>query len=1056
MAADEGLRKLSAIMAADVAGYSRLMADDERATVRTLTEYRDVFSDLVERHQGRIVDTAGDSVLATFDSVVEAVEAAVAVQLELKERNEALADHRRMRFRIGVNLGDIIVREDGSVYGDGVNVAARLESLAEPGAVMVSDFARQGVGSKIGVSFEDVGEHEVKNIPDAVRAFRVLTERDQSNSLQQSQKIGVPGLRIAAAVVLLVLASGGAWWFGFRDEMPEMVTAEGIPTDDPVLALPSGPSIAVLPFHNMTGSSEQEFFVDGITENIISGLAQFSNLFVVARNSTFQFKGTAVDVRDVASRLGVRFVLEGSVQRSNNQLRITTQLIDGENGSHLWAETYDRELNAENIFAIQDEITGHVASTLAGESGVITRHGNLTLDARRTDDLGAYECVLRSLDFFNVNYTPENHLAVTACLENAVKSAPNYVDAWAHLAMVHFFAGHAAKLNPGSDYLERGMAAARRALELDTTSQLAHRAMSVAHYFHGELEQFKSEAEEAIALNPHHADALAEIAQNLAFTGEWERGAALTRKAMALNPMHPDWWWFTMAKYHLVKGEFDQAVAAAQKINLEDYWVTQMTRAYIFAHAGRLSDAQRAVDAFIALRPDASIETAIKYYELWQFEPHYIEAYVAAGLRIAGLAETTVDSNRPVIAVLPFDNMSGDPEQEYFADGISEDIITRLAQYPNILVLGRNTTFQFKGEAVDVPTIAEKLGADYVVEGSIRRGGDTVRVTTQLLGGDEWGHLWAQTYDRTLNPANLFAVQDEITEAVASRIGDPYGLIGRHELRISQRQTPEHLSSYECVLRYFEYVRDLSAEGHKRVLNCLTRVVEDEPDYGLARAFLGDVQIDDVAFGFASSPDSSLDTALAHVEQSLRSDPGSARVRIRWARALFFTGKYDRARAEAERALEISPNDTDVISIASEVFNHSGLYERSQELFDRVVTMNPNYPLWMNWHPYRYHMARGEYAEAVRWLEMAQMDWNYVYNTNLAAAHCAGGDLARGREYLAIALDQQPELEGDFWRRLHFWHKGPDVEPLLDAYTAGLAACGWAPPPDPGPAAFAQ
>lgn len=997
MADDEGLRKLSAILAADVAGYSRLMADDERATVRTLTEYREVFSDLVGRHKGRIVDTAGDSVLAIFDSVVEAVEAAVEVQRELKERNEALADHRRMWFRIGVNLGDIIVRADGTVYGDGVNVAARLEALAEPGVVMISDFARQGIGSRIRVSFEDAGAHTVKNILEAVRAYRVLTEGDQSARLEQSQKFGVPGLRIAATLALLVLASGAAWWFGISDEMPEMVTAEGISTDDPVLALPTGPSIAVLPFDNMTGSSEQEFFVDGITENIISGLAQFGNLFVVARNSTFQFKGTAVDVRDVANRLGVRFVLEGSVQRSNNQLRITTQLIDGENGSHLWAETYDRELNAENIFAIQDEITGHVASTLAGESGVITRHSNLALEARRTDDLDAYECVLRSLDFFNVNFTPENHLTVTACLEKAVIAAPNYVDAWAHLAMVHFFAGHAAKLNPGSDYLERGMAAARRALELDTTSQLAHRAMSVAHYFHGELEQFKAEAEEAIALNPHHADALAEVAQNLAFTGDWERGAALTRKAMALNPMHPDWWWFTMAKYHLVKGELDQAVAAAQKINLEDYWVTHVTRAYIYAHAGRLSDARRAVDKFVELRPEASIETAIKFYELWQFEPRYIESYVAAGLRLAGLAETPTSPTRPVIAVLPFENLSGDLEQDYFSDGLSRDLITELSRINDFDVVASQVTFEFRDKTRSGIDVGREIGSHYLIEGSVRRTDDQIRINAELSDMSDGSLLWSERYDREFS--DVFAIQDEITAKIIASIAGGFGAVERARIETVSAHAPSNVAAYDLLLHAHGALYAYSKDGYLAGKNFINQAIALDPDYGRARRDLAWWMLLGWIFRWEEDlnpPDEIKEQAIRAVEL----DPSDGVAHRIAAFAYFFDKQMDRFETEVDLALQLAPYDAETIVALGFLVEISGQWERGTALIERAHELNP-YATggWYHSGMFYKHFRLGEYEEALNFVRQGpsqELSENFV---KYVSVYGQLGEIEKGLEF---------------------------------------------------------
>ena len=285
MAADEGSRKLTAILAADVAGYSRLMVDDERATVRTLTEYRTIFTEKVEAHEGRIVDTTGDSVMATFESVVEAVEAAVDVQRDLAERNETLSGHRKMHFRIGVNLGDIIVRNDGTIYGDGVNVAARLEGLAEPGGVMIGDFARLGVEGKLGVGLEDAGEHEVKNIEKPVRAWRVLVDGAEASSAKlgsPSKPLRRPKVIASLAAALAVVIGLAVWGVTVRVEVPQMVTADGTPTDDPMLAMPSGPAIAVLPFDNLGQEETERIFAEGLAAEIANALSNF-DLRVPAR-----------------------------------------------------------------------------------------------------------------------------------------------------------------------------------------------------------------------------------------------------------------------------------------------------------------------------------------------------------------------------------------------------------------------------------------------------------------------------------------------------------------------------------------------------------------------------------------------------------------------------------------------------------------------------------------------------------------------------------------------------------------------------------------------------
>jgi adenylate cyclase len=307
-------RRLAAILSADVVGYSRLMGQDEFATVRILSEYRAAVGAAVSAHRGRVVDMPGDNILAEFGSAIDAVEAALAMQKELCARNAALPEDRRMVFRVGVNLGDIVA-EGGRIYGDGVNVAARVESLAPPGGICVSGKVYQEVLRKLELEFEDLGEHELKNIAGRVHVWRVRAP----GAAPEARKAGSAGTQ-------------------------------------------AKPSILVLPFVNMSGAAEQEYFVDGLTEDILTELSRFRDLFVISRNTAFKFKGQAVDVRQTAQEVGVQFVVEGSVRRAGNRVRITVQLIEGETDRHIWAERYDRDL--EDIFALQDEITMAIVSVL--------------------------------------------------------------------------------------------------------------------------------------------------------------------------------------------------------------------------------------------------------------------------------------------------------------------------------------------------------------------------------------------------------------------------------------------------------------------------------------------------------------------------------------------------------------------------------------------------------------------------------------------------------------------------------------------------------------------
>ena len=415
MPVDEGQRKLTAILAADVAGYSRLMADDDRETVRTLTAYREVFAEHIETRQGRVVDTAGDSVPATFESVIEAVEAAIEIQRVLGVRNETLSGHRKMHFRMGVNLGDIIIRDDGSIYGDGVNVAARLEGLAEPGGIMIADVARQTVEGKLAVGLEDAGAHEVKNIAKPARAWRVMVDGSEPvtspNTVSASNTLRRPKVIAGLAAALAILVGFTVWGVTLRVEVPQMVKADGTPTDDPVFAMPTGPTIAVLPFENLSEGNDDDYFANGLTEDLVVGLSQFPSFLVIARNSTLRYQGQSVDVREVSRDLGAQYVVGGSVRLTNNSLRVTVHLLDGADGTDLWANTYDRDLDANNLFEIQDEITAKISATIGDNSGIVTRASMANIRGKRPQSLGTYECWLRLVAYYDA-VTPEGHRVV--------------------------------------------------------------------------------------------------------------------------------------------------------------------------------------------------------------------------------------------------------------------------------------------------------------------------------------------------------------------------------------------------------------------------------------------------------------------------------------------------------------------------------------------------------------------------------------------------------------------------------------------------------------------
>jgi adenylate cyclase len=628
-------RKLAAILAADAVGYSRLMADDEVATVRTLNDYRRVFSQHIDRHEGRLVDTAGDSVLAVFDSPHEALECATEIQTELARRNRQLAEHRRMQFRIGINLGDVLSGEDGTVYGDGVNIAARLQALADPAGVCISGNVFEQVERQLPLRYIDIGEQQVKNIPKRVKAYKVVMGSDTAGPLRpRSWRNSYRRVWTLTAITMVLLAVAGAiaW------KMPSILHR------DPATTMPTGPTFAVLPFANLSGQSEEEYFSDGITEEIITGLARFKNARVLARNSTFKYKGHAVDVRQVASELGADLILEGSVRRAADRIRITAQLLDGKDGGHIWAETYERELTPNNIFAIQDEITQAITATVAGSYGIVVMSGWSRGMQHSAENLSSYECVLRARWYNAESLSAPDHLKVRACLEQAVQRDPGYADAWAWLAFV-YTNEFSFQYNPRPDPLSRALHAALTAERLSPESGEVQRHLTMVHYFYRDP-KFVQTGNRALSLAPNDPSVLAEVGLMFGFAGDWERGAVLMQKAINLSPKPPHYYYNYMALSHYVARRYREALTWAEKSTPPSFFWVYANRAATYGQLGRTAEAQVDLKRLAEAYPSFA-ENARQEYRVWFWREkdvdHLIDGLKKAGLNIPADKQARAD-----------------------------------------------------------------------------------------------------------------------------------------------------------------------------------------------------------------------------------------------------------------------------------------------------------------------------------------------------------------------------------------------------------------------------
>ncbi len=618
-------RKLTVILAADVEGYSRLMGADEEATLKSLRAYRQIIDGLIARHEGRIVGGAGDSVLAEFGSAVEAVRSAIAIQEELRVRNAELPEDRRMRFRIGINVGDVMV-EDDNLYGDGVNVAARLEGLAEPAGICISGSAFDQVKSKLSVGFDDIGPQEVKNIAEPVPAYRIVPGpvAVAATAKTAPKPSAVARWRIpaiAAAVIVVVAVGGLAIWDAYlRPAPPPPVVAS---EEAAVPELPDKPSIAVLPFKNLSGDAEQEYFSDGITNDIITDLSKFSNLFVIASNSTFTYKGRLVKVEEIGRDLGVRYVLEGSVQKVGDKVRINAQLIDATTGGHLWAERYDRDLR--DVFALQDEIAEKIVAALevklaAGEQEQVAH--------RYTDNLEAYELFLRGREY-QLRGT-KGYAQARQMFEKAIELDPKFAAAYAELSYSHW---EFLKMKG----LEQTFETAQRAVALDDSLPLAHSRLAWAYLRKRQHEEAIGEARRALTLDPNFAEGHAVLGEILNAADRPKEGIRLISKAMRLNPHYPARYLFVLGQSYYMMGQDQKAVATMERArsrNPDDKGPHQHL-AILYSEAGQKEKARAEIEEILRLVPGHSIELE---EQICTYAPVPLERFLE-GLLKAGLPE---------------------------------------------------------------------------------------------------------------------------------------------------------------------------------------------------------------------------------------------------------------------------------------------------------------------------------------------------------------------------------------------------------------------------------
>jgi TolB-like protein/class 3 adenylate cyclase len=649
-------RRLAAILVADVVGYSRLVGQDERGTLRRIkANRREVVDTKITAYHGRVVKTTGDGMLIEYPSAVEAVGCAVAVQRAMAERNADIPVDQRIEFRVGVHQGDIVV-DDQDIFGDGVNVAARLETLSAPGGICISARVYEDMAGRLELPFEDRGEQQLKNIARPVRIYAlgpkaiaglpatpdVVSEDSRNNGLTLwlgqllTPTLPTKSLRwLVLLPVVIALAGIGTWQVTKRSQEPPRIEAAN---------QPRGPSIAVLPFDNLSGDPSQEFFSDGVSEQLITTLSQFDQLRVLARNSSFAYKKKAVDAQELGRQLQAQYVIEGSFRRISDQISVTAQLIDARTGTHIWAQTYERPMASTSLLSLQNDIAYHISAAIGDiRTGAIAKADLERARAKPATELSSYECVLQGHQASAAQSAAEPMRRARACLEAIVKRDPTYAEAWAILTRILYiqqsWGTGLDEVDKRVDLIPRLMEAGNRAVELAPENAAAHFALFSAYAATCQTERMRVEADRVLTINPNDASALGLMGSLLAYAGDWDYGRKLAEKGLALaGPAAPSWWWWVIAKDYYRKGDYAKALEIFLRSYSEQNWLDRLHLVYTLPHLGRIDEARTQIPALLKLRPDMSVREADRLYALWCFDADFRERMVKA-LRLAGLRE---------------------------------------------------------------------------------------------------------------------------------------------------------------------------------------------------------------------------------------------------------------------------------------------------------------------------------------------------------------------------------------------------------------------------------
>jgi len=809
--------------------------------------------------------------------------------------------------------------------------------------------------------------------------------------------------------------------------------------------------IAVLPFKVRDADPAVEVLADGLSEEIVTGLSRFRYLSVVTSTSAVRMKGEIENEGSLGAKLGTRYVLEGSIRKGGSAIRVSVQLVDTETGAQLWSETYNRDLQTSTIFSVQDDVAGRIVATVADSYGVLVHSMRAAIRKKEDADLTPVEWQFQYFAY-REQITPSSHATLKSRLQQVAQMNVGQSDLWACLAQV-YVDEYAFGFEDDATSLDRALAAGRRGVELDRANQFALVALAQVHFFRQDLAAFGPAAERAMALNPLNTDALGILGLQIVHTGEFERGTAIVRRAMALNPNHAGWMHFAPLWDHFHKGEYEQALECANRVDVPGLFWPFLVMASACGHLGRRTEAEAAVKDLLALDPEFAAHVRSNI-ESWHFASGLLEPLLE-GLRQAGLeianeqptstwvvpslpsSETRVDEGFSV-AVLPFKSSGTAAELKALAEGLSEDIVTGLSRFSYLRVIARGSTMRYANQTTDLRTVGKELGARYVMEGTLRHVSRKLRLAVQLVDATTGAHLWAENYEREFSPENIFELQDDLVPRIVSIVADWYGVLPHSMSESVRLKPPDKLSPYEALLRSFGYFENIAPEEHAIVRSSLERAVAQEPGNADGWAMLSMMYGEEHRFGFNVEPDS-LGRSLGAARQAVEAAHANHFAWLALAQALFFLKEFDAFRDAAERAITLNPMDGSTVEYLGHLIAFSGDWDRGCELADRARQLNPNHPSWYWSVPFLDAYRKADYLSARRFLLKGNPQKNYLMQALLAAVQGQLGEREAANKAFREVLTMMPDFPLIGRSEFAKWYLPELVDQLMDGLRkAGL------------------